>query len=176
MKKILLTMFMSLLALCFTACTEEEITCSESSASYDDFLSYKNAWKEPESYSYTCAYSIGDSSVGSEFSVVVTDGKGEVTPNEIAEMYHGWDIFGETREDFLKKFSTITNIYEYFDSIWQKEPEKWTKDSYVSYHINFKIEDEITYPVELCQSSGVPDTEGYGGQCFMIKNFSVKEK
>ena len=109
-KKTTLILLTGLILFIMTSCILETVW-SDGTLSYSEFTEKKNAWKEPENYTFKYSYSIGDSLVGPEYVTTVTDGKGVCIPN--------------FRADNLSnvRFTSITELYNYFDRIMQARPE-----------------------------------------------------
>ncbi|MBQ9205601.1 MAG: hypothetical protein IJ158_02685 [Treponema sp.] len=159
----------------FSSCVEEEIcTYPGESFSYETFCKHKDKWAEPSDYTFRLEYSIGDSLVGPEYITVVTDGVAKCISNQFAERATLTLSGTNTETSTEAQFSSISAIYDYFDKIWKENPETNTSKKYVHYSCNFKTAGDVTYPAYLYQSCGVPDTDGYGGECFQIRNFSLE--
>lgn len=148
----------------FTSCADSTDSSSSSSA-YSEFSSQKKAWFEPSDYTFKYSYSIGDSYVGAEFVTIVTDGSAICTPNF---RYQQEIPYGDI------EFNSITELYDYFDSVWKAEPAVSTSKKYIHYSTKFKKESGVTYPAELHQSIGVPNTVGYGGEGFSVDGISFE--
>lgn len=175
MKKVIFGLVFPFFLIFILSCKENsDDSPSVKKTSYEIFSEHKEAWAEPENYSFQYEYGYGDSERGAEFVTIVTDGKGICTANELA----GGGTWSEDEEDFSipHAFKSISALYDYFEQVMLKNSEG-TKGSYfVAYSNYYKTENGITYPEWLDQVIGstVPDTCGYGGEFFHITKFSTE--
>ena len=155
-----------LLGIFFASCNNfflRESERKENEKAHKDFISHKNSWEEPQNYTFRYSYSVGDSYVGAEFVTVVTDGKGECTPNQ----------YYRSSYDGIK-LNTISQMYDYFNNVWDTTSEPDDTNYYLSYKVAFKEKAGVSYPERLSQSIGKYGACGYGGQRFGIRNFSLE--
>ena len=160
-KKTTLILLTGLILFIMTSCILETVW-SDGTLSYSEFTEKKNAWKEPENYTFKYSYSIGDSLVGPEYVTTVTDGKGVCISNFRADNHSN------------VRFTSITELYNYFDRIMQARPEYDSNGEYVHYSGKFDTISGITYPKILGQSCGKHNMDGYGGEYFCIADITLE--
>ncbi len=155
-------------------CSEEDEKGKLVFYGHNDFLKAKDAWTEPDSYSFKYVFCFGDSVVLYPFSVEVRNGTGTVdfgegeTAMSDNNNYEGW--FGDI------VFESISEIYSYFDSCYEKQKKNYNDDYDITFSVKYKSSEinGCLYPVELNESRTlVKDYEvnGYGG--VYIKVFDV---
>ena len=171
MKKVITSALTALfcMASLFTSCSEETdslidplTSAQKAQRNYEALLASKEAWVEPENYTFTYEYRYGDSLVGPEFTVVVTDGVGVCTSN--CENDSSLDKF---------RFASISEMYDYLVSAFEQAMSASTtsKDQYHTYGISYNK--DYGYPEIWDESWGTYNTCGYGGDYIRVWDFTL---
>ena len=170
MKKILkLFALLVSFAVIFASCSEDEDSPYTDFKDYVTFSESRVAWSEPSEYNFTYDFRIGSQYVQTTVTVVVKDGKTTYT-------FADKDATEETVQEL---FSSISEVYKYFDEHWQDVKAKKNANLGISFSAEYKTESRKTYPsvlqekVEWCGTGDAPAGADSGGVVIKITDFSV---
>lgn len=169
----ILVAFCVLLLTLFSSCSDDtEIDEYESVrgikfSDYELFTEKKSSWTEPESYSFSYRFALGDSMA--PMTVHVVDGNISVE-DEVEEVSLDGEKF---TPNTVGRFSSISEIYEYFENCYQNHSE--LDDFLIGITYSASFPENESYPTKLSAENHYYSSDSFGGYGGVdIKIFDVK--
>ena len=166
---VLLTMLSAALVFFLTSCTEETNEPYTEFKDYKTFSVNRAAWVEPDEYSFTYDFRLDRVSYQKPVTVTVKDGEATYSTEDSRDL------------EYLQTFSSITDVYDYFEKHWQVIKNEENKDLGISFSVKYLKTVGLTYPsilnedIKWCGNCDAPIGADSGGVNITITDFTVTE-